>query len=118
LSCEKVARNADDFAALLRDEEFRTDWEMARLVRGASQKLGPLADGRCYCFKLPTVIGGNYEPANMGTISLSELISFSGDMAEQIKDIPDGGQIEINLSRREPNHLGILRLHKPVRGGE
>jgi hypothetical protein len=93
-----VARDADDFAVLASDEEFRTDWEMARLVDLAREKLGPLPQGRCYCLKLPAVVGGTYEATNLGTISLDELIDFSGYMAEQIKDVLDGGQIEIKLA--------------------
>jgi hypothetical protein len=96
-SCEQVARNEDDYTALSSEEEFRTDWEMARLVQLAREKLGPLPEGRCYCLKQPAVIGGSYEAANLETISLDELIAFSGDMAEQIKDVPDGGQIQIEI---------------------
>jgi hypothetical protein len=96
-SCEQVARNEDGYKALIRDEEFRTDWEMAPLVELARQKVGPLSEGRCYCLQLPAVIGGSYEAENLGTISLDELLAFSGDMAEQIKDVPDGGQIQIEI---------------------
>jgi hypothetical protein len=70
---------------------------MARLVELARQKLGPLPQGRCYCLKLPAILGGSYEATNLGTISLDELISFSGDMAEQIKDVPDGGPVDIKV---------------------
>jgi hypothetical protein len=97
LWCERVAHNADDLTARSSEDEFRTDWEMSRLVDQAKQKLGPLSDGRCYCLKLPAVLGGSYEATNMGTISLNELISFSGNLAEQIKDLPDGGQIQIEV---------------------
>jgi hypothetical protein len=97
LSCEQVAGNAEEFATLSAEEEFRTDWEMARLVELAREKLGPVPAGRCYCLKLPGVIGGKYEPANIGTISLDELISFSGDLADQIKDVPEGGNIQIEI---------------------
>jgi hypothetical protein len=45
LSCERVARDAEEFAALFRREEFRTDWEMARLVEQAPGKARP-APGR------------------------------------------------------------------------
>jgi hypothetical protein len=98
-SCELIARSAAEFAALSSDDEFRTDWEMAPLVELARQQLGPLPDGRCYCLKLPAVIGGRYEAANLGIIALVELISFAGDMAQQIKDVPDGDQIEIKIVR-------------------
>jgi len=96
-SCEVVAENAQQLANLMNDDEFQADWNMIPLVELATQKLGPVPDGRCYCLKIPAVIGGKYEPDNIGTISLEELISFSGDMAAQIKDLPDGAQIEIKI---------------------
>jgi hypothetical protein len=97
LSCERIADHADAFAAISKGEEFQTDWEMSRLVKLARQKFGPLPEGRCYCLKLPAVVGGSYDVANMGTISLDELISFSGEFAEKIKDLPDGAQIRIKI---------------------
>jgi hypothetical protein len=99
LSCEKVARDAEEFAALFSKEDYRTDWQMSRLIEQARQKLGPLVEGQCYCLKLPAVIGGGYAVTNLGTVSLIELISFSGSMAEQIKDLPDGCQTEIKIVR-------------------
>jgi hypothetical protein len=96
-SCERIAHGAVEYAALTQEDDFRTDWEMARLVELARQKLGPLPEGRCYCLKRPAVIGGSYDEANLGCISVDELIAFSGDMAEQIKDVPDGSQIQVEL---------------------
>ena len=72
---------------------------MARLVSLAKQNLGPLTDGRCYCLKLPAIIGGTYEPGNFGTITLKELIAFAGDMAEQLKDVPDGAKVKIEICK-------------------
>jgi hypothetical protein len=99
-SCKQFALNADEFTAVSGEEDFRTDWEMARLVELARLKLGPLHKGECYCLKVPAVFGGSYEVTNMGTISLRELISFAGDMAEQIKDVPDGGELKIEVVRK------------------
>jgi hypothetical protein len=95
LSCEVIACDPETYVALQEDARFQADWQMERLVHLASSKLGPLPDGRCYCLKLPGVLGGAYEEHNLGTITLDELIAFSGDLAEQIKDLPDGAQIEI-----------------------
>ena len=99
-SCAVIARDADEFATLSTDDEFRIDWEMSRLVEIARQQLGPVPDGECYCLKHPAVIGGPYEAANFGTITLSELIWFSGYMALQIKDVPDGGEVIIEIVRK------------------
>ncbi len=97
LSCQQVALNEAEFTTLRADEDFRTDWEMASLVELAREKHGPLPPGHCYCLKLPSVVGGTYEATNIATILLDELISFSGEVAEEIKDVPDGGQIQFKI---------------------
>jgi len=67
---------------------------MEKLVSMAKDKLGMFEEGRCYCFKVPPALGGTYDANNIAAISLKELIAFSGDIAEQIKDVPDGGKVE------------------------
>jgi hypothetical protein len=96
-SCEQIANDQNGIAALSRDDDFQLDWRMDRLVELAHENLGPLTEGRCYCLKLPAIIGGKYEADNIGTISLEELIAYSGNMAERIQDVPDGGRIQIEL---------------------
>jgi hypothetical protein len=98
LKCEKVAANAKQFAELARHPDFQSDWKMERLMKIAEKKLGRLKSGRCYCLKLSPIIGGAYDVSNIGEISIKELIAFSGDFAKQIKNVPDGGQIEIKLA--------------------
>ena len=99
LSCVTIARDTEEFDVLWKSEEFQLDWEMARVVAIACDALGPLSEGRCYCLKQPGVLGGAYVVANISTITVRELISFAGDLAEQIKDIPDGGTIQFEIIR-------------------
>jgi hypothetical protein len=97
-SCVKIAQSAIELTTQLAADKFRIDWEMSRLVELAGERQGPLSDGMCYCLKIPAVLGGSYEAENLGTITLNELIEFSGSMAEQIKDLPDGSQIKIEIT--------------------
>ncbi len=96
-SCEQIASDSRSFVQLFQDDAFQSDWQMTILVEGAEQQFGPPADGQCYCLKIPAIVGGTYEITNVGTISLQELISASGEMAAQIVDVPDGGKIEIRV---------------------
>ncbi len=95
LTCEKIANDFAAFSKIWNNQEFQFDWDTLNLVSLAKDKLGTLEEGRCYCFKLSPALGGTYEANNMGAISLQELIAFSGDIAEQIKDVPEGGKFEI-----------------------
>jgi hypothetical protein len=95
LTCEKVADDHVAFFKVWKSQNFRFDWDMATLVSIAKDKLGTLEEDRCYCFKLSPVLGGTYDGNNMSSISIKELIAFSGHLAERLKDVPDGGKVKI-----------------------
>ncbi|MFH4968759.1 hypothetical protein V8G61_11205 [Gaetbulibacter sp. M240] len=48
---------------------------------------------------MPAVIGGEYKISNIGKISFSELISFSGDLGFQIKDLKVGQKVKLNIKK-------------------
>ncbi len=85
LSCVVIAETQSEYSDLIKDEEFLVDWHSTVLVELAEAAYGPQIDGRCFCLKIPAVLGGAYTIDNIGTISLNELISFSGNVAKQIK---------------------------------
>lgn len=95
LECQVIATDRQALNALMETEDFREDWEMYDLWEEARNKLGDLNKGEKYCLKLPSALGGLYEPSNFGKIDLETLITFSGDMAYQIKDLPDGEKFRI-----------------------
>ena len=96
-SCEKIAESELEFDRLSTDSEFIEDWEMTNLVEIAKLELGELSENQKFCLKMPAVIGGEYDKANIGKISFVELISFSGDLGFQIKDMKDGQKIKLNI---------------------
>jgi hypothetical protein len=98
-SCELIAQSANALEELRRSAEFIQDWEMDRLVRIAEEKYGPLPDGQVYCLAVPGVIGGNYTKENIRKISLREVLSFCGSMAQQLKELPDGAHVKIVVKK-------------------
>jgi len=65
---------------------------------GLPTTFGSLSEGRKYCLKIPGVLGGEYDGANLATISLVVLVRFSGDVAKKIRDLPDGAKIELKIT--------------------
>jgi len=96
-SCEKIAESESEFDRLSTNSEFIEDWEMTNLVEVAKSELGELAENQKYCLKMPAVVGGKHEKSNIGKISFTELISFSGDLGFQIKDLKDGQKIQFTF---------------------
>ena len=97
LYCKVVAQNREELDALSTDQEFLADWHMEALVEAAKDKLGPLEEGRKYYLVIPGVLGGEYGVSNIETLPLVELIRLSGDIGKQIKNLPDGAQVNLKV---------------------
>ena len=95
--CEVIAADRAQLDQLSTDQEFLHDWYMKALVSLASDTCGPLTEGRKYCLKIPGILGGAYGGDNLATAPLVELVRFSGDLAHQIKDLPPGSQINLQV---------------------
>lgn len=95
LSCTIIAENSVEFEILKNTEDFIIDWDMKNLIELAYSKLGALSTDRKYCFKIPSILGGTYTSDNFGKIKFMELISASGSLALQIKDLPDGSEVKL-----------------------
>lgn len=99
LRCDLIAKSQQELEQLFNNEDFIEDWEMVNLVNSAKSLLGELDPNQKYCLKLPAVIGGKYEAANLGKVSFAEQISLSGDLGYQIKDLKDGQKIKLNIKK-------------------
>jgi len=97
LSCEIIAWTEEEMKKLWKDDDFILDWEMVALLDLAEVKFGKNENNRCFYFVISPVLGGSFDIENIQTVPLLELIVSSGDMAEQIKDLPDGAQIELKV---------------------
>lgn len=95
--CEVVASNREELDCLSVDQNFLHDWYMKSVVALAADKCGPLDEGRKYCLKIPSLLGGSYEADNMATISLVELVRFSGHLARQTSELPDGAKVKLSV---------------------
>lgn len=111
LTCELIAQDDSEFGTVWASSDFQRDWQMTRLVEIASATLEQIDAERCYCLKVPSVLGGAYDTKNLGTISRLELLSFSGDVAHQIVDLPDGATVQFRIVKGEEFH-GRDRPHR------
>ena len=84
LCCQTVAGDREQLDALSYNQQFLHGWYMTEWVSLAREKLGPLATGRKYCLKVPSVLGGKYGRDNLATVPLSALIRFSGEVAQHM----------------------------------
>lgn len=95
--CEVLANTRDELVRLSSEQEFLEDWCMETLVEQARASLGELSEGTKYSLVIPGVLGGEYAISNIKIAPLIELVRFSGDVAKQIDDLPDGAEIELRV---------------------
>jgi len=91
---------AEDEAALTRymtQPDVREIWEATLLVEQASALLGPPLPGRCFSLKPMALLAGDYASQDFWHPTISELIRFSGSVAEQTWDLPEGARYQIKL---------------------
>ncbi len=96
--CKVVARSRVELDELLRDQEFLHDWHMVALVKAAKAKRGPLPHGAKYSLAIPGLLGGEYGGDNLVITPLVELIRFSGQIALETRDLPDGARIRLQTT--------------------
>jgi len=97
LQCNQIAGDKNEYEKLVKDPSFQKDWEMASIVTAARELVGPIAGNEKYCLKLPLVFGGLYDPANFDKIALEKLLTLTGALGFEIKDLPDGETISFDL---------------------
>lgn len=95
LLCDLLARSEEELATKWMETEFRRDLQMSALVEKAQAAHGLLAEGQVYHLVVPGCLGGKYEVANLRKISLCELLTHAGAMAQQVEDVPDDGEVII-----------------------
>jgi hypothetical protein len=106
LSAEKIS-NESNFAAVLEDEEFREDWLFEGFVAAAQASLGSVGEGQCYGFNIWPVMGGTYTPDNFAIKTLTEWLAVSGDVGRQIKDLPPGTKITLDVVGDEETRASV-----------
>jgi hypothetical protein len=93
-----VAKNETDFFEWLVDPDKLIEWFLAPLLE-AVQMVGKTLDaGRCYSFITPLGLGGELKPENVMAIPIEEHFKCWGEVFRQIKDLPDGAQIQLKVS--------------------
>ena len=92
---EAMAVNATDWAAkILEDFSYWTGHPVAREWQA---RYGRLPKGSRLVPTTPFVLGGAYEAGNVKAIDAVKGMKFRASIAVQIRDLPDGAQIELRV---------------------
>jgi hypothetical protein len=94
---ELIALSEVEFWAVLGDPSRAADLLLQQVVELFLQANGPFPPGKCLGYKTLPVLGGDYAGANRVLMPAAEHFAFTGDVHQQIKDLPDGTNIEFTV---------------------
>jgi len=95
----KVADNLQQYQNYLSDDEKLDNWFLPLLVEKLIVAGKTLKENEVYSYKKIPVIGGEYSVDNIEPTDMSVHFAFSGQICEQIKDLPDGTKVNIKIER-------------------
>ena len=93
----KVSDDLQQFEQYLHNEDKIDNWFLPLLIEKLLTAGKLLEENQVYSYKKIPVIGGEYSIDNMEPIKMSVHFALSGQICEQIKDLPDGTKVIINV---------------------
>jgi hypothetical protein len=95
----KIANSLEQYQQFLNDEEKIDNWFLPLLVEKLLTAGKILKVNEVYSYKKLPVIGGEYSVDNIDLTDMSVHFAFSGQICEQIKDLPDGTKVNIKFEK-------------------
>ena len=98
LTAEVFARTQDELQLGYADTKRKEEWQMSSLVSELVEVFGEPLIGECFGFITPAVFGGDFSVENIRRRDLYEYLRYSGDIANQTKDLKDGETVKFEIT--------------------
>lgn len=95
----RLADNREHFQEIVDFDRNADNWFMIPLVDQCVNAGLLLEAGQCYTYAKPPVLGGEYTTENTRVIAIGEHYGFYGSLHRQLRDLPDGAQVELKWKR-------------------
>jgi len=105
----RLAVEREKFCARIDTADNANDWLMSPLVDRCVNAGITLAEGQCYGYRIPPLLGGEYTPENVYPTDIAQYYSLLADKYRQTKDLPDGTKVRVVVDR-DPT-LPVDKLH-------
>jgi hypothetical protein len=88
-----IANNIEDFKIQLQNTNNFNNWFLNWLHDDIKNSGIKLCDNQVFSFKKPPILGGDYTFDNIEPTDISVHFHFLGQICKQIKDLPEGTQM-------------------------
>jgi hypothetical protein len=97
-SLSKVADSATEFLQMAQTQEKRQEWFMENDARAYAKKGFAPNSLQCIGFAIPAVFAEGGRHTKPYLIDIYEHLAFLGDLHQQMKDMPDGTKVRLQIS--------------------
>ncbi len=94
---DKVADSKEEFESKLKDNDIRDDWFLTKVVLKLRASGLALKEGYLYSYKKLPILSGSYQTDNFELTLIEIHFSIIGQLQRQLKDIPDGTQVNLKI---------------------
>lgn len=91
-----IASSEEEFWRNIKND--KQGWQLRHLADDCRSAGKVLADGQCYAFTIPPVLGGAYDADNVWIATISDWLPFTAQLFAQIKDLPDGSTVSLHVN--------------------
>lgn len=95
----QIAENVEHFERRLIQDEYLDNWFLPKLIKQLEEAGKTLGPNQIYSYKKLPVMGGEYSIDNIDPTDISVHFAFSGQICEQIQNLPDGTKVKITVKK-------------------
>lgn len=100
---ERIAANTPEFDRRVADPDFAERILRTQMLAVAARVGLHPAAGECLSHRIPLVLGGADEPANLDACDISVHLSLAGQIHRQVHTLPPGTKInDVSIRDRDP----------------
>jgi hypothetical protein len=99
----ELSESRDEFTRIIDEDDNADYWLMIPLVDRLAEAGVLLEPGQCYSLVTPPSLGGEYSVENTMVVPIPEHFGLYGSYHEQLRDVPDGSKVIINVQKPPPS---------------
>ncbi|MFK7933255.1 MAG: T6SS immunity protein Tdi1 domain-containing protein [Saprospiraceae bacterium] len=96
---QKIANSKQEFYYSLEKSEQQEEWLMISFIQELKQAKIQRAANEVYSYKVPPVLGGEYDITNIQVTNVDVHFYLLGQIFEQIRHLPDGHSVKITIKK-------------------
>jgi hypothetical protein len=96
---ERLADSREHFIDRMDQDGNGEGWLLTGLVDECVRAGMKLKENQCYGFKIPPILGGDYEIANIEVTDLAVHYSLQAQICRQARELPPGTKVNLSINK-------------------